>query len=879
MLVAAAAMASVSCQKEENAPVNETKSATLTLQATVADTKTYIEDNAVLWGTGEYVQLYFNDGADKYVKSKEDAADLWEGEASAMFSFDITYDPAESYVIGGVYPASAASISDDETSAKAYKLELPATQNATAISYDPAAYIMIMQPQTVTAIEADAYLASFRRATALNKITLTGVSDNITSVEITVPEEKALAGRRYFDLTTGVEGEIYYSKTNTVKVNAAYSPGSIDVWFTSWGVELAEGDELTVKMTSATKTYIRTIAARAEGIKFVEGDLNKLTVNMSSAEEEVLDNLSGEYLIAAMPGEWMLMSGTNAGSYYNRFESAIASSASDVLCSDFYGVTNIENYVWKVTKMEGGYSVQNNSTGKYLNLTADGNNAHTSDVAVAFDITVTDKVAKVVPKNYTARELEYNSSNPRFAFYKNTQKDIYFIPWVEDSTPRISVPSNSIEVDAGATSCEFTYDLHNITGTPDVSVALGATMTNVDASVEGNTVTVEFDDNFEEIVKTATVILSIYGADDVEVTITQKAYVDTSVIKELTVSEFKEKEVSTDVWYKLTGTISNIYNTTYGNFYLTDEAGDQVTVYGLKASESADNTTFASLGLKEGDVVTLIGNRSEYNSTPQVGNAYYVSHITACDAPIISFANNIVTITAEGTIYYTTDDSDPTTSSELYSTSFEITETKTVKAIAVADGKAPSLVASKKCTYVDPNVGGGDVVVETGTVLWSDDWGEEGVNSTAFASNLAIASYEYSGRGGYGDNATNVTYTSDASNNVRITKSTGGNCSGGHLWFNKSVAGELKTSAINLYGVTSLSFSHSQGTSGSSCESYYSIDGGASWIQLGTQSGAIATKTYEFTVPEGTASIMIKLAHPSSNSKNTRVDNLTLKAN
>lgn len=876
MLVAAAAMAFTSCQKEETA-APETVSATLTMHAGVEETKTYLgEDNAVLWGKGEAVTLYVGSGETaKFFDSA--STDAYDGMASASFTFAIEdVAQADSYALGGIYPASAANgITNDNP--ESFKIALPATQNAEPGKYDPSAYIMVLKPEAVEALPSE-YTASFRRAVALNNITLTGVKEAINSVAITA-EGKDLAGRRKFNLTTGAEGEIYYGQTSTITVNATYAAGDIDVWFTSWGVELAEGDKLTVKMTSATKTYTRTIEARAEGIKFVEGDLNKLTVNMSSAKEEDLDNLSGEYLIAAMPGEWMLMSGTNAGSYYNHFDSGVTSSESDILCSDFYGVDNIESYVWTIAKMDGGYSIQNNSTGKYLHLTADGNSAHTSDVAVAFDITVTDKVAKVVPKNYTARELEYNSSSPRFAFYKNTQKDIYFIPWVEDSTPRISVSSNSIEVDADATSCEFTYNLHNITGTPAVSVATGATMANVTASVEGNTVTVEFDDNVEEIVKTATVILSIDGADDVEVTITQKAYVDTSVIEELTVSEFKEKEVSTDVWYKLTGTISNIYNTTYGNFYLTDEAGDQVTVYGLKASESAGNTTFASLGLKEGDVVTLIGNRSEYNSTPQVGNAYYVSHITACDAPIISFANNIVTITAEGTIYYTTDDSDPTTSSELYSTSFEITETKTVKAIAVADGKAPSLVASKKCTYVDPNVGGGDVVVETGTVLWSDDWGEEGVNSTTFASNLAIASYEYSGRGGYGDNATNVTYTSDASNNVRITKSTGGNCSGGHLWFNKSVAGELKTSAINLYGVTSLSFSHSQGTSGSSCESYYSIDGGASWIQLGTQSGAIATKTYEFTVPEGTASIMIKLAHPSSNSKNTRVDNLTLKAN
>ena len=173
----------------------------------------------------------------------------------------------------------------------------------------------------------------------------------------------------------------------------------------------------------------------------------------------------------------------------------------------------------------------------------------------------------------------------------------------------------------------------------------------------------------------------------------------------------------------------------------------------------------------------------------------------------------------------------------------------------------------------------GEDPVPSGTVLWAETWADAGVNTTTFASNSAISTYTYAGRSGYGDNATSVTYTADASNNVRITKSSGGNCTSGHLWFNKSVAGELKTSAIKLYGATSLSFSHSQGTSGSSCQTLYSVDGGSTWTSLGTQSGAIATKTYNFTVPEGTESIMIKLAHASSNSKNTRVDDLVLKVN
>ena len=51
MLVAAAAMAFVSCQKQE-IDAQETFSATLTVNADV-QTKTYLEDNAIFWEQGK----------------------------------------------------------------------------------------------------------------------------------------------------------------------------------------------------------------------------------------------------------------------------------------------------------------------------------------------------------------------------------------------------------------------------------------------------------------------------------------------------------------------------------------------------------------------------------------------------------------------------------------------------------------------------------------------------------------------------------------------------------------------------------------------------------------------------------------------------------
>lgn len=73
--------------------------------------------------------------------------------------------------------------------------------------------------------------------------------------------------------------------------------------------------------------------------------------------------------------------------------------------------------------------------------------------------------------------------------------------------------------------------------------------------------------------------------------------------------------------------MSNIVNTTFGNFTLTDETGS-VYVYGLtKEQLESNDKSFSSLGLKEGDIVTICGTRDEYNGNAQVGGpAYYISH-------------------------------------------------------------------------------------------------------------------------------------------------------------------------------------------------------------------------------------------------------------
>lgn len=96
-------------------------------------------------------------------------------------------------------------------------------------------------------------------------------------------------------------------------------------------------------------------------------------------------------------------------------------------------------------------------------------------------------------------------------------------------------------------------------------------------------------------------------------------------IQKVTVAEFLDLP-ETQTYYELTGTISNIANTEYGNFDLVDETGS-VYCYGLLPEEGGQSGQFASLGLAEGDRLTLRGRRSSYSGTPQIGGAYYVSHV------------------------------------------------------------------------------------------------------------------------------------------------------------------------------------------------------------------------------------------------------------
>ena len=97
-------------------------------------------------------------------------------------------------------------------------------------------------------------------------------------------------------------------------------------------------------------------------------------------------------------------------------------------------------------------------------------------------------------------------------------------------------------------------------------------------------------------------------------------------ILEVSIAEFLAAEVGNTL-YRLSGVVTSISDDTSGKLYLSDFSGE---TYVYKIADFADS------GVKEGDIITIVGKRAAYNGSPQVGGSVLESilPITATKATI-----------------------------------------------------------------------------------------------------------------------------------------------------------------------------------------------------------------------------------------------------
>ena len=94
-------------------------------------------------------------------------------------------------------------------------------------------------------------------------------------------------------------------------------------------------------------------------------------------------------------------------------------------------------------------------------------------------------------------------------------------------------------------------------------------------------------------------------------------------IANVTVAEFLAAQVG-DAQYRVTGVVTEIANTKYGNLYVSDWTG-KAYVYGT--------TNFADCNIAVGSIVTMVGPRAEYKGDAQMKNAV-CEEVLVASAPV-----------------------------------------------------------------------------------------------------------------------------------------------------------------------------------------------------------------------------------------------------
>ena len=92
-----------------------------------------------------------------------------------------------------------------------------------------------------------------------------------------------------------------------------------------------------------------------------------------------------------------------------------------------------------------------------------------------------------------------------------------------------------------------------------------------------------------------------------------------TITEALAIAKMQSHNTYTTQKYYITGIVTNVYNTQYGNFYIKDAEGNQICVYGLYMN----GTRYDAMSYKpvEGDEVTVYGPLGAYNTTYQLKNA------------------------------------------------------------------------------------------------------------------------------------------------------------------------------------------------------------------------------------------------------------------
>jgi hypothetical protein len=92
-------------------------------------------------------------------------------------------------------------------------------------------------------------------------------------------------------------------------------------------------------------------------------------------------------------------------------------------------------------------------------------------------------------------------------------------------------------------------------------------------------------------------------------------------VETVSIADFRSKADDKTTYYLISGTVGKSTETgakfdldTYGNFALTDATGS-VYIYGVSTGWNGVTKQFGTLGVKEGDTLTILAYKTSYKGT------------------------------------------------------------------------------------------------------------------------------------------------------------------------------------------------------------------------------------------------------------------------
>lgn len=677
VLVAAAAMALASCQKNEM-PAPEKQDVHFTINAGI-ETKTSITDNgdgtySPSWKKGDQIGIFFTEPK---VKVEEvDATFSNTNGDGPLASFEGTATVEGEGTFYAFYPASAF---DQHYGDETIRLDLPAAQKPTSTSFDPACDILVAKPcdylaDGETVVIDDLY---FARLMSVLKINLKGefaqgeivesLTFSVDGVDIT---GNAKVDYKNATITAWNNGNVDRNVVTASYAEDRYitiAEGNNAAYLVVAPTTIPAGTSLSFTLKTANYNISKTVSTPSD-MTFTAGNLSVLNLTINEENCEAIDqsiDYSGEYLIVNMD----LTKAASKWANGNNLPAVNLESENGLV----YETDNLADCKMTITKETEGenagkYTIQD-AAGKYL-YAAGGSGSNPSNHLKGSDSeyywTIDkngDKFTLISLSGATRNILRYNGTNnpPIFSCYGSGQSDVTLYKYSDlapDTRQKLEITTATLNLESDASTGSIDVTAKNLPS--DLQVRA---LTAEDAQEEVNWLTVTYADGKITYTATAnesedarTAYIEAYVSNDLKdgVVVTQAGKVAENVPVQksvtYTVASTSSVTVSGDAPENASATYSSTYTTkcqlTASNSMTFTLSGyDGCTIEGVTLSMKSNSSKGAgNLSITVGNKTVSSISTAKFNTGSWYGNwsTSYVDVKPAVTSSVVGNGEKIV---------------------------------------------------------------------------------------------------------------------------------------------------------------------------------------------------------------------------------------------